>query len=162
LGKKGEKDMTKITYEGPKTDEMPYEILPYKAKTVNGNLWVRGAYMCYYPNTESPMDPSPSASEYKHVIIAPRSTDWNLPKVLEEHDVQPGTICRFAHMFDENLTPIYEHDIISYKNKTYEVRFSNGMFMAFDQPNNFSLGDYILLYEIADVCKVVGNIIDGI
>jgi hypothetical protein len=36
------------------------------------------------------------------------------------------------------------------------------MFMAFDQPNNFSLGDYILLYEIADVCKVVGNIIDGI
>lgn len=150
------------TTVGPQTDVMPYEILPYKAKTVDGNYWVRGAYMCYYPNTESPMDPSPSASEYKHVIIEPRPGDWGLPKMLEEHAVQPGTVCRFTSFFDEHLTPIYENDIISYKNKCYDVRFRNGMFLAHDQPNDFSLGDYMHLYEIADACKVVGNIIDGI
>lgn len=139
------------------------EFFTHKALSMKDDSWVYGAYLFFYPNTESPLDPPVSFSEYKHYIVYPQGTDWGLPKTIVSTEVQAGTVCPFTEQFDMYGNPIYVLDMLQYKhyNTPGIVVKRRGLYFV-----EFQLEDgapeHIVLFDITDHVSIIGNICKGI
>ena len=92
----------------------------FKAKRLDSNIFVQGAYYEFLPNTPYPVvgkEQEREPLEYKHVIITTKSSDWGMPRELIAIEVDKNTLCVNTGHMDKNGLPIWEHDIVQYEDE---------------------------------------------
>lgn len=85
---------------------MKTENIKFKAKRLDNNTWVEGYFYAECGNT---------------YIIEDRQSESMLNR-NEAHQVDPSTVCQFTGQTDKNGTPIYEGDVVTYKDNNAERR----------------------------------------
>lgn len=118
---------------------MDIKDIKFKAKRLDNGEWVEG-------------DLKHSTS---YVGIGyPSSTFPDVPIV---HRVDPDTVCMFTGLKDRNGTPIYEGDIITYKDNNAERR---GNINWDSKAAAFCFGQGFLVHYPSENMVVVGNKFD--
>lgn len=115
------------------------EDIKFKAKRLDNKEWVKGdlIHSTSYVGISYPSD------EFSDVPIV--------------HRVDPSTICQFTGLKDKNGTPIYEGDMVIYKDDNAERR---GEISWSNQMSSFSFGCCLLLHFPTNCMVVVGNKFD--
>lgn len=118
---------------------MKIENIKFKAKRLDGKGWVEGYFYAECGNT---------------YIIEDRQSESMLNR-NEAHQVTPSTVCMFTGLTDKNGTPIYEGDIVMYKDNNAE-RIGN---INWDS-KAFCFGQGLLVHYSSEDMVVIGNKFD--
>lgn len=120
---------------------MKVENIKFKAKRLDNNTWVEGYFYAECGNT---------------YIIEDRQSESMLNR-NEAHQVDPSIVCQFTGLKDKNGTPIYEDDIVIYKDNNAERRGNiNWDSKAFA----FCFGQGLLVHYPSENMEVIGNKFD--
>ena len=118
---------------------MKIENIKFKAKRLDNNTWVEGYFYAECGNT---------------YIIEDRQSESMLNR-NDAHQVDPSTVCQFTGMRDKNGIPIYEGDIVMYKDNNAE-RIGN---INWDS-KAFCFGQGLLVHYSSEDMVVIGNKFD--
>lgn len=113
--------------------------IKFKAKRLDNNTWVEGYFYAECDNT---------------YIIEDRQGESMLNR-NEAHQVDHSTVCQFTGLTDKNGTPIYEGDIVMYKDNNAE-RIGN---INWDS-KAFCFGQGLLVHYSSEDMVVIGNKFD--
>lgn len=116
---------------------MKIENIKFKAKRLDSGEWIEGDLV----RSMTPIR-----------ICTPHSVFPNIPIV---HRVDPSTVCMFTGLTDKNGTPIYEEDIVMYKDNNAE-RIGN---INWDS-KAFCFGQGLLVHYSSEDMVVIGNKFD--
>ena len=121
---------------------MKIENIKFKAKRLDNNTWVEGYFYAECGNT---------------YIIEDRQSESMLNR-NEAHQVDPSTVCQFTGLKDKNGTPIYEGDIVTYKDNNAERR---GVIVWDNKSIAFCFGyGFFLCHFPSENMEVIGNKFD--
>jgi uncharacterized phage protein (TIGR01671 family) len=121
---------------------MKIENIKFKAKRLDNNTWVEGYFYVECGNT---------------YIIEDRQRESMLNR-NEAHQVDPSTVCQFTGLRDKNGTPIYEGDIVTYKDNNAERR---GVIVWDNKSIAFCFGyGFFLCHFPSENMEVIGNKFD--
>ena len=118
---------------------MKVENIKFKAKRLDNNTWVEGYFYAECGNT---------------YIIEDRQSESMLNR-NEAHQVEPSTICQFTGLTDKNGTPIFEGDMVKYKDNNAE-RIGD---INWDS-KAFCFGQGLLVHYSSEDMVVIGNKFD--
>lgn len=142
---------------------MEREIL-FRGKAVDGSGWVYGAYLKHLIHTKNPLAGRPyEDSDYQHIILNSGFSDWNMPKPIDMHEVDPATVSQFTGQIDKDAVKIFENDIIEQKLQPIPfVAFVvwSDLHTAFRNVPISRHKQTIDQVDLANV-KVIGNLIDN-
>ena len=137
-----------------------------KAKLLNSDTWIAGYYASRQETTYCfKEDYDKSQVKTHHYIICDEMTDWGLPNVFREYEIDPNTLCRCTGSHDKNGKLIFENDIlngelynvVSYGNGENEFLGMNvGWYVQRDNFESWCELNDLEMYE------VTGNILDNI
>lgn len=121
---------------------MKIENIKFKAKRLDGKGWVEGYFYAECGNT---------------YIIEDRQSESMLNR-NEAHQVDPLTVCQFTGLKDKNGTPIYEGDIVTYKDNNAERK---GVIVWDSKSIAFCFGyGFFLCHFPSENMEVIGNKFD--
>lgn len=120
---------------------MKIENIKFKAKRLDGKGWVCGYFYEENGNT---------------YIIENRQKESKLNR-NPTYQVDPSTICQFTGLKDKNGTPIYEGDMIMYKDNNAERR---GDINWDSKATAFCFGQGFLFHYSSEDMVVIGNKFD--
>ena len=115
--------------------------IKFKAKRLDNNTWVEGYFYAECGNT---------------YIIEDRQSESMLNR-NEAHQVDPSTVCQFTGLKDKKGTPIYEGDIVTYKDNNAERR---GDINWDSKAAAFCFGQDFLVHYLSEDMVVIGNKFD--
>ena len=116
---------------------MKIENIKFKAKRLDNGEWIEGDLV----RSMTPIR-----------ICTPHSVFPNIPIV---HRVDPSTVCMFTGLKDKNGTPIYEGDIVTYKDNNAERR---GVIVWDNKSIAFCFGyGFFLCHFPSENMEVIGN-----
>lgn len=108
--------------------------IKFKAKRLDGKGWIEGAPICI------------NGKPYG-IMIGEK----------ESPDIDPSTICQFTGLKDKEGTPIYEGDIVIYKDNNAERR---GDINWDSKAAAFCFGQDFLVHYPSENMEVIGNEFD--
>lgn len=120
---------------------MKIENIKFKAKRLDNNTCVEGYFYAECGNT---------------YIIEDRQSESMLNR-NETHQVNPSTVCMFTGLTDKNGTPIYEGDIVMYKDNNAERR---GVIVWDSKAAAFCFGQDFLVHYSSENMEVIVNKFD--
>lgn len=118
---------------------MKIENIKFKAKRLDNGKWFEGYFYSECGNA---------------YIIEDRQGESMLNR-NDAHQVDPSTVCQFTELKDKNGTPIYEGDIVMYKDNNAE-RIGN---INWDS-KAFCFGQGLLVHYSSEDMVVIGNKFD--
>ena len=113
---------------------MKIENIKFKAKSILDRTWVQG-YLIHKEDGK----------------IAILRNGFNVS------EVDPSTVCQFTGLKDKNGTPIYEGDIVTYKDNNAERR---GVIVWDSKAAAFCFGQDFLVHYPSENMEVLGNEFD--
>lgn len=120
---------------------MKVENIKFKAKCLDNGEWCEGYFYEENGNT---------------YIIENRQKESMLNRNVT-YEVDPSTVCQFTGLTDKNGTPIYEGDIVKYKDNNAEKR---GDINWDSKAAAFCFGCDFLVYYFSEYMEVIGNKFD--
>lgn len=118
---------------------MKIENIKFKAKRLDSGEWIEGDFYAECGNA---------------YIIEDRQSESMLNR-NEAHQVDPSTVCQFTGLKDKNGTPIYEGDIVTYKDNNAERR---GVIVWDNKSIAFCFGyGFFLCHFPSENMEVIGN-----
>lgn len=109
----------------------------FKAKKLSDDKWVKGS-----------------------LVKTPFGTfiEWYEDSICNREEVNPSTVCQFTGLTDKNETPIYEGDIVIYKDNNAERR---GIIIWDNKSIAFCFGyGFFLCHFPSENMEVIGNKFD--
>ena len=87
--------------------------------------WDACDYIINYELYKTKEDYDKNSVKTHHYIVRDEMTDWGLPNVFKEYEIDPNTLCRCTGCHDKNGNLIFENDILN--GKLYNiVSYGNG------------------------------------
>lgn len=142
------------------------EIL-FKAKRTDNGEWVEGYYYkmsettyCFKEDYERKPVPK------HHYILQERMTDWGLPNLIVQIEIDPETLCQFIGLCDKNGKRIWENDVLmthldeSYQEDTTYKTVEYGVAGWVTHEANSLDREYLDEFD-TEHFEVVGNIFDN-
>lgn len=119
---------------------MKVENIKFKAKRLDNGEWIIGSFVVMK---------IPALSKTTIGIVAEGGATL--------HEIDPSTVCQFTGLTDKNGTPIFEGDIVKYKDNNAEKR---GDINWDSKAAAFSFGCDFLFHYFSEYMVVIGNKFD--
>lgn len=149
--------------------------IKFRGKRVYNGEWVYGGFHKHQKITPCPIIPKGEKAQepdYAYLIIESGFSDWNLPKPLLAHEVDPKTVGQFTGQYDKSGKEIYAGDIVGsmdghdgeYSSEAYitgEV-FWDDETISWQVSNRIEAESCEILASENETLEVIGNIHDNL